>query len=150
VQGVANAAYLEGFPFSTLLSVAPYCVPGGIRVVSGEVRSLWITRRRFVCKPDCQMLGVPPNRLGEAPTRDFHLRVDLPVPFTRADIHAELTHVALTSMHRSGAKGSSVDPTRRSLQNTVYRLPRIPLLRGWVNTSLKRKRGPREPLPSLC
>ncbi len=35
MQGIANAAYLEGFPFSTLLSVAPYCAPGGIRVVSG-------------------------------------------------------------------------------------------------------------------
>src|SRR5215212_3428241 len=32
--GLANAAYLEGFPFPALLSVAPYCVPGGIRVVS--------------------------------------------------------------------------------------------------------------------
>ena len=37
MQGVANPAYLEGFPFSGLLSVAPYCVPGGIRVVSGRV-----------------------------------------------------------------------------------------------------------------
>jgi hypothetical protein len=35
VQGIANAAYLEGFPFSALLRVAPYCVRGGIRLVSG-------------------------------------------------------------------------------------------------------------------
>src|SRR5829696_6690375 len=35
VQGIANTAYLEGFPFPALLRVAPYCVPGGIRVVSG-------------------------------------------------------------------------------------------------------------------
>jgi hypothetical protein len=34
VQGCANPAYLEGFPFPALLRVAPYCVPGGIRVVS--------------------------------------------------------------------------------------------------------------------
>ena len=34
MQRIANAAYLEGFPFPALLSVAPYCVPGGIRVVS--------------------------------------------------------------------------------------------------------------------
>jgi hypothetical protein len=34
LQGIAIAAYLKGFPFSGLLSVAPYCVPGGIRVVS--------------------------------------------------------------------------------------------------------------------
>src|SRR5919107_4191927 len=31
---VAIPAYLNGFPFSTLLRVAPYRVPGGIRVVS--------------------------------------------------------------------------------------------------------------------
>jgi hypothetical protein len=31
---VANTAYLEGFPFPALPSVAPYCAPGGIRVVS--------------------------------------------------------------------------------------------------------------------
>ena len=30
----ANPAYLQGFLFSGLLSVAPYCVPGGIRLVS--------------------------------------------------------------------------------------------------------------------
>jgi hypothetical protein len=33
---VANAAYLEWFPFPALLRVAPYCVRGGIRVVSGS------------------------------------------------------------------------------------------------------------------
>jgi hypothetical protein len=32
--GVANAAYLRGFLVSALPSVAPYCVPGGVRVVS--------------------------------------------------------------------------------------------------------------------
>jgi hypothetical protein len=35
VQGAANAAYLEGFPFPALLHVASYCVPGGVIVVSG-------------------------------------------------------------------------------------------------------------------
>jgi hypothetical protein len=35
LQGFASAAYLEGFPFHALLSVAPYCVRGSIRVVSG-------------------------------------------------------------------------------------------------------------------
>src|SRR5215207_11644788 len=34
LHGVANPAYLEGFPFPALLSVAPYCAPGGVRVVS--------------------------------------------------------------------------------------------------------------------
>jgi integrase len=36
MQRIANAAYLEGFPFPALLRVAPYCVRGGIRVVSKE------------------------------------------------------------------------------------------------------------------
>jgi hypothetical protein len=36
---VAKVAFLEGFPFSELQRVAPYCVPGGIRVVS-DVREL--------------------------------------------------------------------------------------------------------------
>ena len=84
-----------------------------------------------------QALVGPHNRGGEVPTRNFHLRVDPPVPLTTADIHAELTHVELTSMHRSGAKGSLVDPIRRSLQNAGYRLPRILLLRGWVNKGKK-------------
>src|SRR5215211_3975765 len=34
VQELANAAYLSGFLCSELLRVAPYCVPGGIRVIS--------------------------------------------------------------------------------------------------------------------
>jgi hypothetical protein len=34
LQGFANPAYPKGFSFSTLLRVAPYCAPGGIRVVS--------------------------------------------------------------------------------------------------------------------
>src|ERR671917_972622 len=34
--GVANPAFLGWFLCSGLLSVAPYCAPGGIRVVSGR------------------------------------------------------------------------------------------------------------------
>jgi hypothetical protein len=34
LQGFANPPYLCCFLFSGLLRVAPYCVPGGIRVVS--------------------------------------------------------------------------------------------------------------------
>jgi hypothetical protein len=36
LHGIANAAYLEAFPFPALLRVAPYCVPGGVRLVSTE------------------------------------------------------------------------------------------------------------------
>ena len=39
LQGIANAAYLEGFPFPALLRVAPYCVPGGVKVVSNGIDS---------------------------------------------------------------------------------------------------------------
>jgi hypothetical protein len=38
VQGVAKPAFLSCFLCSALLRVAPYCVPGGIRVVSGGDR----------------------------------------------------------------------------------------------------------------
>ena len=37
---VAKPAYLEGLICSGLLSVAPYCVLGGIRVVSSEAQLL--------------------------------------------------------------------------------------------------------------
>jgi hypothetical protein len=36
LQEVANAAYLKGFPFLALLRIAPYCVPGDTRLVSGR------------------------------------------------------------------------------------------------------------------
>jgi uncharacterized membrane protein YedE/YeeE len=42
LQKLANPAFLGGFLFSGLLSVAPYCVPGGIRVVSIEGRLRWV------------------------------------------------------------------------------------------------------------
>src|SRR5215216_6798314 len=32
--GAANSAFPKGFPFCGLPSVAPYCAPGGVRVVS--------------------------------------------------------------------------------------------------------------------
>lgn len=75
------------------------------------------------------MLGGPPNRRGEAPTRDFHLRLRFPVPFNGADIYSGLTHVVLTSMRKIGAKGSSGDPTRRSMQTAGYGLLRMYLPR---------------------
>ena len=39
LHGLANAAYLEGFPFPALLSVAPYCVPDGVRVASNRLKN---------------------------------------------------------------------------------------------------------------
>ncbi len=63
----ANPAYLGGFLFLSLLRVAPYCARGGVKVVSGEVRRQWITRRRFLCNPDPR-LGYP--RLARCAGRD--------------------------------------------------------------------------------
>ena len=37
LQEVANTPFLKGFPFSALRRVAPYCFPGGVRLVSGAV-----------------------------------------------------------------------------------------------------------------
>src|SRR5215217_3308551 len=40
---LANPAYLAGFLCSALLSVAQYCVPGGVRVVSISLSPLPVT-----------------------------------------------------------------------------------------------------------
>jgi hypothetical protein len=53
----------------------------GISVAGSFVNERW------------QALEGLPKRSGEGSTEEFNLRVDLPVPFTTADIHAELTHV---------------------------------------------------------
>jgi hypothetical protein len=81
-----------------------------------------------------QALEGLPKRSGEGSTEDFNLRVGLPIPFTAADIHAELTHVVLTSTHVTGAKGSSGGSTGRSMQNSGHGLLRISLPRTWVNS----------------
>jgi hypothetical protein len=88
-----------------------------------------------------QELEGPPHRRSEVPIRDFHLCGGLPIPFTRTDNHAGVAHKALTSMHRIGARGFSVDPTRRSLQNAGYRLSRIHLPRTRVNKGERKGRG---------
>src|SRR5215210_4523009 len=76
-----------------------------VKLGSFGAGSPWVTRRGSVASQMWQALEGPPNRRGEVPTRDFDLRVRLPVPFTGADIHAGLTHVVLNSMRRRGAKG---------------------------------------------
>ena len=41
MQAFARPAYLSRFLFYALLNVAPYCVPGGVKVVS-DVRGLQV------------------------------------------------------------------------------------------------------------
>jgi hypothetical protein len=48
VQKLADAAYLEGFPFPALLRVAPYCVPGGIN--TGEYLLHHAACERYACE----------------------------------------------------------------------------------------------------
>jgi hypothetical protein len=72
---VANPASLGGFLCSGLLSVAPYCAPGGIRVVS-ENRGLGVAGSFAIQM--WQALEGPPNRQSKDPTRDLNLRVDVP------------------------------------------------------------------------
>jgi hypothetical protein len=48
VQGVANAAYLSLFLFAALSRVAPYCVRGGVKVVSLLVCTLRDQRQVLV------------------------------------------------------------------------------------------------------
>src|SRR5918998_6763166 len=65
LHGLANPAYLSWFPFSALPCVAPYCVPGGIRVVSKGCRwvgssgvgSAWTKRPRFLYAPQASRNG---------------------------------------------------------------------------------------------
>ena len=66
LQGFANPAYLEGFLFPGLPSVAPYCVPGGIRVVSTEAwllhdpaRSWHASEVRLVSREERKYLAYP-------------------------------------------------------------------------------------------
>ena len=64
-----------------------------VRVFGGRVQ-----RRGSVANHARQALEGPPNRRSEVPTRNPNLRVRLPFPLTRADIHAGLTHMVLTIM----------------------------------------------------
>src|SRR5215204_1335938 len=119
----------SSFLFPALPTVAGHCIRVRVKLGSSGIRRV---RGIPLVGPFAierwQELEGPPNRRGEVSTRDFHLCGGLPILFTRTDNHAGVAHIALTSMHRSGAKGSLVDPTRRSLQNAGYRLRRIHLL----------------------
>ena len=48
MQGLANALYLRAFLFSDLPLVAPYCVRGGVKVVSGVATTSPSGRRELV------------------------------------------------------------------------------------------------------
>src|SRR5215204_5067994 len=65
VQGVAIPAYLEGFPFPALLSVAPYCVRGGIRVVS--IAPLYSLRQRLPRVGSTSFFARHPRHLSPCP-----------------------------------------------------------------------------------
>jgi hypothetical protein len=85
-----------------LLTIAGYCVRVRVKLGS-RVRALRVAGsfgdRMWLALED------PPNRRREVPTRDFNLRVDLPVPINGVDIHAGLTHGALTSIHKTETEG---------------------------------------------
>ena len=136
--GVANAAYLEGFPFPALLSVAPYCARGGIRVVSGG-RGLRVARS--FANQMWQALEGPPHRQSKDPMRDFNLRVALPFPFIRSDIHEGLTREVLTSSvepgqrdHQAGVPGDPCSKLDTDFEKVLPR-PRVNRLCGRCRTS---------------
>jgi hypothetical protein len=69
--GFANTPYSRGFLYSGLQSVAPHCVPGGVRVVS-EVSGSHITDS-FTLDPRVAM-GTGCSQLGEfTPDGFLHL-----------------------------------------------------------------------------
>jgi hypothetical protein len=102
-----------------------------ISEVMEEVRGLSVAGS-FVDERWQALEGLP-KRSGEVSTEDFSLCVGFPIPLTAADIHVELTYVVLTSRHVTGAKGSSVGSTGRSMQNAGYGLLRIYFPRTWLN-----------------
>src|SRR5215207_10745093 len=51
-------------------------------------------------------------------------------------------------IHRGGAKGYCPTPIRKSIQDRESGLPRISILRGWVNKSIKKGRSSYQPGPS--
>jgi hypothetical protein len=68
---LANPAYISQFLFPGLLHIAPYCVPGGVRVVS-EVSGSHITDS-FTLDPRVAM-GTGCSQLGEfTPDGFLHL-----------------------------------------------------------------------------
>src|SRR5829696_7462994 len=95
VQGIANTAYLEGFPFPALLRVAPYCVPGGIRVVSGA-RVLRNSPTRKKISAACLFLPLQGVGYGllESHRRTFAPRF-LPFFFSHACAHSRNSSVSL-------------------------------------------------------
>src|SRR5215211_5730345 len=72
LHGLANAPFLRRFPFSALPCVAPYCVRGGIRVISilpsylastkGFLRCGGINARRRVPSASPSCLPQPSSR----------------------------------------------------------------------------------------
>jgi hypothetical protein len=53
LHGLANTAYLSGFLFSGLPSVALYCVPSGVKVVSGEQVVKYSAFYKSAVVPNC-------------------------------------------------------------------------------------------------
>ena len=141
MQEIANPAYLEGFPFPALLRVAPYCVPGGIRVVSGEVKSWWITRRRFLCKTE--VAGA--RGFAESTRRRSDERLQPPCrpppPIQQGRYHAGLTHEVLTTMRRTGDYGRLWPCRTRAMHDPASELRRMPLPRTRVNKGKRKGRG---------
>ena len=83
-----------------------------------EVRAVcsWIIRPGSFVNERWQALEGLPNRSGEVLTGDINLCVGLPIAFTRADIHAGLTHVVLQVCLQHGRL---IGPAR--IQHTAHR-----------------------------
>jgi|SRR5215212_4343683 hypothetical protein len=88
------------------------------------------------------MLEGPPNRRGEALTRDFHLRLRFPVPFKRTDFHAGLTYVVLIIMLGTGVEQFPRYIMVGNIQDTASEFWRRLLPRTRVNKGIKKGRHP--------
>jgi hypothetical protein len=98
LQEIANSAFLGGFLYSGLLCISPYCVRGGVRVVSISSSyspdtvvhlrparfNLWKMEGQRLHRSDASLKLRSPRSLRRAPGRPL-IHVDLLAPYVFLD-----------------------------------------------------------------
>ena len=113
VQWDANAAHLEGFPFPALLRVAPYCVPGGIRLVSGA-RSLRNSPTRKKASAACLFLSLQGIGYGPLESHRAALAPRL-LPFFLSHACAHSRNLSVSLREEGGIKSTILRPNGRAV-----------------------------------
>jgi hypothetical protein len=121
LQRFANPLYLRQFLFSALLCVAPYCVPGGVRVVSSGVGFQVLTG---------SIAGLGPAEVdalhGGVPAEDSRLYSRS--AYGPSSVPVVITHsVSQLPLWKVTGAGCRIKP----MQDRGYGLQRISLLGTW-------------------